>query len=151
MLPDRRQQYTNSRRQRNTRSTARNVGKITTTRGITGTRPHKGKADCQAEEVRRKRVGSKRRKGAVPRKAKKPTAGQKQITDRRINVINITDVPETDYSSESINFSCYVQSETSEWLMDSGCSKHVTSHIADYIGIHPSTALGRLKSQIRRS
>ena len=46
--------------------------KITTTHRITGTHPHKGKAVDRAEEVRRKRVGSKRRRGGIPRKAKSP-------------------------------------------------------------------------------
>ena len=110
-----------------------NVVKITTTQRITGTRPHKSKAADKVEEDQRKRVGSKRRKGGVPRKAKKPAAGQKQITDRHINVLKITDVPESDFSSESINFSCYIPKEMREWLMDSGCSKHVTSRITDYI------------------
>ena len=59
----------NYQQQRSTRSTVLNVEKITTAQRITGTRPHKGKA---AEEVRRKRVGSKRRKGGVLRKAKSP-------------------------------------------------------------------------------
>ena len=76
-------------------------------------------------------------------KGKKPTAGQKQITDRRINVLKITDVPESDFSSESINFSCYVWKEMSEWLMDSGCRKHVTSHIANYIEYTPFNSPGK--------
>ena len=70
-------------------------------------------------------------------------AGQKQITDGRINVLKIVDVPESDFSSESINFSCYVQNEMSEWLMDLGCSKHVMSHIADYIEYMPFESPGK--------
>ena len=76
-------------------------------------------------------------------KGKKPTAGQKQITDRHINVLNVVNVPESDFSSESINFSCYVQKEMSKWLMDSGCSKHVTSHIANYIEYTPFDSPGK--------
>ena len=96
------------------------------------------------EEVpRRKKVGSKRRKGGSSTKGKKPVAGQKQIMDGRINVLKITDVPQSDFSSESINFSCYVQKEMSEWLMDSGCSKHVTSHIADFIEYMPFDSPGK--------
>ena len=34
---------------------------------------------------------------------------------------------------ESIDFSCYVLRENSEWLMDSGCNRHVTSHLEDYV------------------
>ena len=70
-------------------------------------------------------------------------AGQKQITDGRINVLRVVDVPESDFSSESINFSCYVWKEMSEWLMDSGCSKHVTSHIANYIEYTPFDSPGK--------
>ena len=121
-----------------------NVVKITTTQGITGTRPYKGKAVDRAEEVpRRKKVGSKRRKGGSSTKGKKPVAGQKQIMDGCINVLKITDVPQSDFSSESINFSCYAQKEMSEWLMDSGCSKHVTSHIADFIEYMPFDSPGK--------
>ena len=76
-------------------------------------------------------------------KGKKPVAGQKQITDGHINVLKIVDVPESDFSSESINFSCYVQNEMSEWLMDSGCSKHVMSHIANYIEYTPFDSPGK--------
>ena len=47
-------------------------------------------------------------------KGKKPTAGQKQIMDGCINVLKVVDVPESDFSSESINFSCYVQKEMSD-------------------------------------
>ena len=70
-------------------------------------------------------------------------AGQKQITDRQINVLKIVDVPESNFSSESINFSCYVQKEMSEWLMDSSCSKHDTSHITDYIEYTPFNSPGK--------
>ena len=52
-------------------------------------------------------------------------------------------VPESDFSSESINFSCYVRKEMSKWLMDSGCSKHVMSHITDYIEYTPFDSPGK--------
>ena len=81
----------------------------------------------------KKKSGQQKKKGGSSTKGKKPAAGQKQIMDRCINVLKITDVPESDFSSESINFSCYIPKEMSEWLMDSGCSKHVTSHITNYI------------------
>ena len=29
-------------------------------------------------------------------------------------------------SSQSIDFSCYIKGEVVEWLLDSGCTKHVT-------------------------
>ena len=70
-------------------------------------------------------------------KGKAPQHGQqKQIAN--VKQIHITDLPdnfETDYISdcESIDFSCYVLRENSEWLMDSGCNRHVTSHLEDYV------------------
>ena len=70
-------------------------------------------------------------------------AGQKQITDGRINVLKVVDVPESDFSSGSINFSCYVRKEMSKWLMDLGCSKHVMSHIADCIEYTPFSSTGK--------
>ena len=76
-------------------------------------------------------------------KGKKPAAGQKQITDGHINVLKLVDVPESDFSSESINFSCYIQNEMSKWPMDSGCRKHVTSHIANYIEYTPFNSPGK--------
>ena len=91
----------------------------------------------------KKKSGQQKKKGGSSVKGKKPAAGQKQITDGCINVLKITDVPESDFSSESINFSCYVQKEMSEWLMDLGCSKHVTSHIADYIEYTPFNSPGK--------
>ena len=63
--------------------------------------------------------------------------------DGRINVLKVVDVPESDFSSKSINFSCYVQKEMSEWLMDSGSSKHVTSHIANFIEYTPFDSPGK--------
>ena len=70
-------------------------------------------------------------------KGKAPQHGQqKQIAN--VKQIHITDLPdnfEADYISdcESIDFSCYVLRENSEWLMDSGCNRHVTSHLEDYV------------------
>ena len=91
----------------------------------------------------KKKSGQQKKKGGSSVKGKKPAAGQKQITDEHINVLKITDVPESYFSSESINFSCYVRKEMSKWLMDSGCSKHVTSHIADYIEYTPFDSPGK--------
>ena len=70
----------------------------------------------------KKKSGQQKKKGGSSVKGKKPAAGQKQITDGHINVLKIVDVLESDFSSESINFSCYIQNEMSEWLIDSGCS-----------------------------
>ena len=91
----------------------------------------------------KKKSGQQKKKGGSSAKGKKPAAGQKQITDGRINVLRVVDVPESDFSSESINFSCYIQKEMSKWLMDSGCSKHVMSHIANYIEYMPFNIPGK--------
>ena len=91
----------------------------------------------------KKKSGQQKKKGGSSAKGKKSAARQKQITDGHINVLKITDVLESDFSSESINFSCYVRKEMSEWLMDSGCSKHVTSHITDYIEYTPFDSPGK--------
>ena len=91
----------------------------------------------------KKKSGQQKKKGGSSTKGKKPAAGQKQITDGCINVLKIVDVLESDFSSESINFSCYIQKEMSKWLMDSGCSKHVTSHITDYIEYTPFDSPGK--------
>ena len=91
----------------------------------------------------KKKSGQQKKKGGSSMKGKKPAAGQKQIKDGRINVLKITDVPESDFSSESINFSCYVRKEMSKWLMDSGCSKHVMSHITNFIEYMPFNSPGK--------
>ena len=91
----------------------------------------------------KKKSGQQRKKGGSSTKGKKLAAGQKQITDGWIIVLKIVDVPKSDFSSESINFSCYVQKEMSEWLMNLGCSKHVTSHITDYIEYTPFNSAGK--------
>ena len=91
----------------------------------------------------KKKSGQQKKKVGSSAKGKKPAAGQKQITDGHINVLRVVDVPESDFSSKSINFSCYIQKEMSKWLMDSGCSKHVTSHIANYIEYMPFDSPGK--------
>ena len=120
-----------------------NVVKITTTQGITGTRPPQKQGGRLGGGGSKKKSGQQKKKGGSSTKGKKPAARQKQITDGRINVLKITDVPESDFSSESINFSCYVWKEMSEWLMDSGCSKHVMSHRTDYIEYTPFNSPGK--------
>ena len=91
----------------------------------------------------KKKSGQQKKKGGSSVKGKRPMAGQKQIMDGPINVLKIVDVPESNFSSESINFSCYIQKEMSEWLMDLGGSKHVTSHITDYIEYTPFNSPGK--------
>ena len=44
-----------------------------------------------------------------------------------LNVLSIIDVPEVNtFSSQSIDFSCYIKGEVVEWLLHSGCTEHVT-------------------------
>ena len=68
-------------------------------------------------------------------KGKAPQNGQKQITN--VKQINIKDLPnnKANYISDcqSIDFSCYVLWENSEWLIDLGCKRHVTSYLEDYV------------------
>ena len=68
-------------------------------------------------------------------KGKAPQKGQKQLAN--VKQINIKDLPnnEADYISdcESIDFSCYVLQENSEWLIDLGCNRHVMSYLEDYV------------------
>ena len=68
-------------------------------------------------------------------KGEAPQKGQKQITN--VKQINIKNLPndEADYISdcESIDFSCYILWENSEWLIDLGCNRHVTSYLEDYV------------------
>ena len=48
--------------------------------------------------------------------------------------LDIADIGELSVtSSESINFSCYEMSETVEWLLDSGCTDHITPRKSDFI------------------
>ena len=110
------------------------MGEITTILLTTGTLhpTNKGKAP-QKGKFKPKNNSSKGtdKKG----KGKAPQKGQKQIAN--VKQINIKDLPndEADYLSncESIDFSCYVLRENSEWLIDSGCNRHVTSYLEDYV------------------
>ena len=76
--------------------------------------PHRQDGRSGSGGGSKKKGGSHRKKGGGSRKGKKPVVGQKQIMDRQINVLKIVDVPKSDFSSESINFSCYIQKEMSE-------------------------------------
>ena len=67
-------------------------------------------------------------------KGKAPQHGQqKQIAN--VKQINIKPNDEANYfrDCKSIDFSFYILRENSEWLMDSGCNRHVMSHLEDYI------------------
>ena len=63
-----------------------------------------------------------------------PTQGQKiQQIMGLVNVLSITNVPESIFSDESINFSCYVLTQLSNWLMDLDYSKHVINKKANFV------------------
>ena len=84
----------------------------------------------------KKKDGGNRKKGGSSMKGKKPTTGQKQIMDERINVLKIVNIPMTDYSSKSINFSCYIRT----WAV---ADTYIMSHKADYIKYTPFTSPGK--------
>ena len=94
-----------------------------------GKAPQKGNKKPKNNNLSRGK--DKKGKGKAPQHRQ-----QKQIAN--VKQIHITDLPdnfEANYISdcESIDFSCYVLQENSKWLMDSGCNKHVTSHLEDYV------------------
>ena len=93
-----------------------------------GKAPQKGNKKPKNNNLSRGK--DKKGKGEAPQHGQ-----QKQIAN--IKQINIKDLPNdaADYISDckSIDFSCYVLRENSEWLMDSGCNRHVTSHLEDYL------------------
>ena len=50
------------------------------------------------------------------------------------NILTMENVPELSIvSMESINFSCYDQSETAEWFLDSGSTEHITPFKSNFI------------------
>ena len=51
----------------------------------------------------------------------------KEKAKESLNVLSIVEVPElSTFHSESNDFSCYVKGGVVEWLLDSGCTEHVT-------------------------
>ena len=58
-----------------------------------------------------------------------------------LNVLSIIEIPEVNtFSNKSINFSCYITGEKVEWLLDSGCTEHVTpvqSELHNYSEYNP--------------
>ena len=51
----------------------------------------------------------------------------KEKAKESLNVLSIVKILEVNtFSNKSIEFSCYVKGEIVEWLLDSGCTEHVT-------------------------
>ena len=51
----------------------------------------------------------------------------KEKAKESLNVLSIIELPEMNtFSSQSIDFSCYIKGDIVEWLLDSGCTEHVT-------------------------
>ena len=50
-----------------------------------------------------------------------------------LNELSIVDVPDLSACRrKSINFACYIEGETSTWMMDSGFTQHVTPFKIDF-------------------
>ena len=57
---------------------------------------------------------------------------EKEKAKESLNVLSIVELPKVNtFSSKSIDFSCYVKGDVVEWLLDSGCTEHVTPVIHD--------------------
>ena len=58
-----------------------------------------------------------------------------------LNVLSIIEIPEVNmFSNQSIDFSCYIKGEKVKWLLDSGCTEHITpvqSDLHNYKGYDP--------------
>jgi len=63
-----------------------------------------------------------------------------------VNGLNIIEVPSMSINSnESISVSCYIEGEKSDWMMDTGCSQHITPHKEDYMYYWKFPKPGRAK------
>ena len=65
----------------------------------------------------------------------------KENVKEGLNVLSIIGLPEVNtLSSQSIDFSCYEKGDVVEWLLDSGCTEHVTpvkSNLHNYKEFNP--------------
>ena len=81
--------------------------------------PQKGKGNPTLKASISSRSGYKKRSD---KKGKGKEKGKESL-----NVLSIIELPEVNtFSSQSIDFSHYVKGEVVEWLLDSGCTEHVT-------------------------
>ena len=79
-----------------------------------GNHPQRGKTPKASTLSRNKKKLDKKRKG-------------KEKAKESLNALSIVKLPKVNtFSSQSIDFSCYVKGDNVEWLLDSGCTEHVT-------------------------
>ena len=65
-------------------------------------------------------------------KDKKGKGKAKEKAKDSLNVLSIVEVLDMSmFSSESINFYSYIKGDRVEWLLDSGCTEHVTPARSD--------------------
>src|SRR5882762_3585956 len=70
-------------------------------------------------------------KGKGKGKTKEKKNGKSR--DATVNGLNIIEVPSMSINSnESISVSCYIEGELTDWMMDTGCSQHVTPFKQDF-------------------
>ena len=71
-------------------------------------------------------------KGKGKGKAKEKKNGKSK--EATVNGLNIIEVPSMLINSnESISVSCYIEGELTDWMMDTGCSQHVTPFKEDFV------------------
>ena len=70
-------------------------------------------------------------KGKGKGKTKEKKNGKSK--EATVNGLNIIEVPSMSINSnESISVSCYIEGELTDWMMDTGCSQHVTPFKEDF-------------------
>src|SRR5882762_1158868 len=77
--------------------------------------------------------GANKAKGKGKKKFPKGK-GKEKAQKASVNSIRVTNLPDVSINSmESITVSCYIECDLSSWMMDGGCSQHITNYIEDYI------------------
>ena len=78
-------------------------------------------------------TGANKAKGKGKKKFPKGK-GKEKAKKASVNSITVMNLPDVLLNSmESIAISCYIECESSSWMMDGGCSQHITNCIKDYI------------------
>ena len=68
------------------------------------------------------------------KKIAKGKGKSKATTPVSVNVLTTNEIPEMSVvTMESFNFSCYNQSKTVEWFLDSGSTEHITPVKSDFM------------------
>ena len=88
------------------------------------------------------------KKGKGPRSKKSLNSSGKKKTDKKgkgeekekemaqmsANVLSVPELADLSIqTAQSIDFSCYEQSEKVEWFLDSGCTDHITPSKSDFV------------------